>query len=97
MTSMINRVFDNNYIYFRCEGVLGTTTSQTTKTVANLLSDTNIPHFGISATMPSLSNKTVYPTFYRTVPSDLTQSKVNVDLCYIELGSMGKILILSKN
>ncbi|XP_070192200.1 uncharacterized protein [Littorina saxatilis] len=61
-------------------GVLGTTTSQTTTRVASLLADTGIPHFGISATLSFLSDNTTYPTFFRTVPSDLTQSKVLVDL-----------------
>ena len=58
-------------------GVLGTTTSRTTTRVASLLAHTRIPHFGISATVSGLSDSKLYPTFFRTVPSDLTQSKVS--------------------
>lgn len=61
-------------------GVLGTSLSRTTTRVANLLADTNVPNFGVSATLSSLSDSAMYPTFFRTVPSDLTQSKVLVGL-----------------
>ncbi|XP_076469617.1 uncharacterized protein LOC143299956 [Babylonia areolata] len=61
-------------------GILGTTTSHTTSFVARLLATTQIPHFGTSATVSTLSDKVTFPTFFRTVPSDLTQSKVLLDL-----------------
>ena len=64
-------------------GVLGTTTSHTTTRVASLLADTRIPLFGISATVSVLSDSKVYPTFFRTVPSDLTQSKVGERLALL--------------
>nr|KAG5711388.1 hypothetical protein BaRGS_006085 [Batillaria attramentaria] len=61
-------------------GVLGTSLSRTTTTVASLLAETNIAIYGISATLSSLSDTEKYPNYFRTIPSDLTQSKVLVEL-----------------
>ena len=39
-----------------------------------------IPQVGFSATAPSLSNTTVYPTFSRVVPSDVSQGQLLAEL-----------------
>lgn len=39
-----------------------------------------IPQVGFSATAPSLSNSTVYPTFSRVVPSDVSQGQLLAEL-----------------
>ncbi|CAG5118419.1 unnamed protein product, partial [Candidula unifasciata] len=61
-------------------GVIGTSISETTTTVANILEPAFIPVLGPSATIPVLSNKTQYPHFVRVVPSDFKQIQVIVQL-----------------
>ncbi|XP_041348304.1 uncharacterized protein LOC121367917 [Gigantopelta aegis] len=61
-------------------GIIGTTVSQSTTAVADMLSTSRIPMIGVSATTPDLSNKTLYPNYIRTVPSDAIQSKVILDI-----------------
>ncbi|KAH9492976.1 hypothetical protein Btru_022802, partial [Bulinus truncatus] len=61
-------------------GVIGTSISQTTTVVADMMSLTNVPVVGISATLPELSDKTKYPAFVRAVPSDLRLAQVIIEL-----------------
>ncbi|XP_059161752.1 uncharacterized protein LOC131944892 [Physella acuta] len=61
-------------------GIIGTTISQTTTVVSQVLNYTDTPVVGISATLGELSNKSVYKNFVRTVPSDLKQAKVIIEL-----------------
>ncbi|KAK6176864.1 hypothetical protein SNE40_015081 [Patella caerulea] len=61
-------------------GIIGTSTSQTTSSISRLLEHTKIPVVGIAATLPELSNKTLYPNFVRAIPSDTIQSKVILDM-----------------
>ncbi|KAI8772001.1 metabotropic glutamate receptor, partial [Biomphalaria glabrata] len=61
-------------------GVIGTSISQTTTVVADIMAPTKVPLVGISATLPELSNKTKYPVFVRTVPSDLKLAQVIIEL-----------------
>ena len=57
-------------------GIIGTTRSQTTTMVTEVTRATNIPVVGISATLAELSDKSKYPGFVRTVPSDNLQAEV---------------------
>ncbi|XP_050414720.1 uncharacterized protein LOC126828782 [Patella vulgata] len=61
-------------------GIIGTSISQTTSSISRLLEHTKIPVVGIAATLPELSNKTLYPNFVRAIPSDTIQSKVILDM-----------------
>lgn len=63
-------------ILIHAVGVIGTSISQTTTVVADIMAPTKVPLVGISATLPELSNKTKYPVFVRTVPSDLKLAQV---------------------
>ncbi|XP_005105500.2 uncharacterized protein LOC101856598 [Aplysia californica] len=61
-------------------GVLGTSVSQTTTILADILKSTHVPVLGISATLPELGDKSKYPGFLRTVPSDLKQAQTIIEL-----------------
>jgi hypothetical protein len=47
--------------------------------VQNLLQLFDIPHIGYSATVADLSNKKMYKTFLRVVPSDYLQVRSMID------------------
>ncbi len=61
-------------------GVIGSESSKTTISIANLLTPFNIPMVSYLATAPALSNKFKYPDFYRTVPTDSFQARVIMEL-----------------
>ncbi|CAL1544019.1 unnamed protein product [Lymnaea stagnalis] len=61
-------------------GVIGTSSSQTTTVVVDMMKQTNVPIVGVSATLPELSNKTRYPAFVRTIPSDFKQAQVIIEI-----------------
>ena len=51
-------------------GIVGPEISREAHLIANFGGTTDIPVVSYAATDPDLSNRNVYPTFYRTVPSD---------------------------
>uniref|UniRef100_A0A3Q3MJ54 Extracellular calcium-sensing receptor-like n=1 Tax=Mastacembelus armatus TaxID=205130 RepID=A0A3Q3MJ54_9TELE len=55
--------------------VIGDTTSTSTIGIARTLGPFHIPVISHSATCSCLSNRRDYPSFFRTIPSDLYQSK----------------------
>ncbi|XP_064605398.1 uncharacterized protein LOC135470406 [Liolophura sinensis] len=57
-------------------GIIDTSTSQTVKEVAKLAQGSHLPVISSAATAAGLGNNTLYPSFYRTVPSDTEQTKV---------------------
>ncbi|KAK7905212.1 hypothetical protein WMY93_017819 [Mugilogobius chulae] len=65
----------------RCErlstvhAVIGETTSTSTIGIARTMGPFHIPVISHSATCACLSNRRDYPSFFRTIPSDLYQSK----------------------
>ncbi|RUS75967.1 hypothetical protein EGW08_016274, partial [Elysia chlorotica] len=61
-------------------GIIGTTRSQTTTMVTRVARSTNIPVVGLAATLAELSDKTKYPGFVRTMPSDVLQAQAIIDL-----------------
>ncbi|XP_025107304.1 uncharacterized protein LOC112572022 [Pomacea canaliculata] len=82
LVSEVLNIHPNNCVLARppLAGVIGTSISPTTTRIASLLADTHVPQFGVSATLPELSYSSLYPSFFRTVPSDLMQSKVLVQM-----------------
>ncbi|EDO42746.1 predicted protein, partial [Nematostella vectensis] len=71
-----------------CEGrgmplvgaVIGGAASPISLNIANVLSVNDIPQISYSSTSVLLSNKDVYPSFLRTIPSDTYQAKAIADL-----------------
>ncbi|XP_066285588.1 extracellular calcium-sensing receptor-like isoform X2 [Branchiostoma lanceolatum] len=61
-------------------GVVGPTSSDITISVANLLGLFDIPMISYAATSTRLSNKSQFPNFLRTVPSDFEQPKVMAEV-----------------
>ncbi len=61
-------------------GVVGGSYSSVSMQVANLLRLFGIPQVSPASTSPSLSDKTRYDLFARTVPPDTYQAKVLVDI-----------------
>uniref|UniRef100_A0A3Q2QVU5 Olfactory receptor C family, j1 n=1 Tax=Fundulus heteroclitus TaxID=8078 RepID=A0A3Q2QVU5_FUNHE len=55
--------------------VIGDTTSTSTIGIARTLGPFNIPVISHSATCACLSDRKIYPSFFRTIPSDIHQSK----------------------
>ncbi|XP_075956624.1 extracellular calcium-sensing receptor-like [Anarhichas minor] len=55
--------------------VIGETTSTSTIGIARTMGPFNIPVISHSATCACLSNRRDYPSFFRTIPSDIHQSK----------------------
>ena len=62
-------------------GVVGASSSEVSKTVANFLRVFEIPQISYDSTSISLSNKDIYSYFLRTVPPDSFQAQAMVDLC----------------
>jgi hypothetical protein len=62
------------------EGYVASSASDTTISVAEVLTPLRITQVGYAATSTELSNKAVYPYFLRTVPSDAKQVKAMVRL-----------------
>ncbi|XP_028413411.1 extracellular calcium-sensing receptor-like [Dendronephthya gigantea] len=56
--------------------VIGAGKSELSITVNDILSTYNIPQVGYASTSKILSNKYRFPTFSRTVPTDISQAKV---------------------
>jgi len=63
---------------FCFSGFIGPLYSAIALRVGRYLNDTKIPMITPSATIPKLSDKTMYSTVFRTATSDLTQSKVRI-------------------
>ena len=61
-------------------GVIGPFTSDVSIAVAPLLRVFGIPQISYGSTSVDLSNKEVYPTFFRTVPPDSFQAEAIVDI-----------------
>lgn len=60
--------------------VVGGASSSISTSVSTVFSTDNIPQISYSSTSPTLSNKDVYRTFFRTIPSDLYQAKAIADI-----------------
>ena len=60
--------------------LIGGAGSKISRTVSYILGVDNIPQISYSSTSPSLSNKLYFPSFLRTIPSDLMQAEVMADL-----------------
>lgn len=60
--------------------VVGGATSGISTTVSTVLSADNIPQISYSSTSPSLSDKTKYRNFMRTIPSDVYQAEAIADI-----------------
>ncbi len=60
--------------------VVGPGGSSVSTNVQNLLQLFDIPHVGYSASIAELSNKQLYKTFLRVVPSDYLQVKAMIDI-----------------
>ncbi|XP_078617591.1 extracellular calcium-sensing receptor-like [Branchiostoma floridae x Branchiostoma japonicum] len=61
-------------------GIVGPTSSDKAISVANLLGLFDIPMISYAATSKTLSNKSQFPNFLRTVPSDFEQPKVMAEV-----------------
>lgn len=73
--------------YCRCtekrtqiSAVIGAASSTTSASVANVLGVDDTPQISYSSTSVELSNKNVYPSFFRTIPSDIYQARALADL-----------------
>lgn len=60
--------------------VVGGASSSISTTVSPLFSIDNIPQISYSSTSPALSNKDIYTTFFRTIPSDVYQAEAIADI-----------------
>lgn len=60
--------------------LIGGAGSKISRTVSYILGIDNIPQISYSSTSPSLSDKLYFPSFLRTIPSDLMQAEVMADL-----------------
>ena len=60
--------------------VVGGASSRISTTVSTLFSADNIPQISYSSTSPTLSDKDIYRTFFRTIPSDLYQANAIADI-----------------
>lgn len=57
-------------------GIVGPTTSSKSVYANEILSFTNLPMISYAATSPILSDKNLYPNFFRTVPPDTLQARL---------------------
>ena len=64
----------------RVTAIIGGAGSKISRTVSYILGVDNIPQISYSSTSPSLSDKLYFPSFLRTIPSDLMQAEVMADL-----------------
>ena len=60
--------------------VVGGASSSISTMVSPLFSTDNIPQISYSSTSPALSNKNIYSTFFRTIPSDVYQAEAIADI-----------------
>ena len=60
--------------------VVGGASSRISTTVSTVFSTDNIPQISYSSTSPTLSDKNVYATFFRTIPSDVYQAEAIADI-----------------
>lgn len=60
--------------------VVGGASSSISAAVSPLFSADNIPQISYSSTSPSLSDKTLYQSFLRTIPSDVYQAEAIADM-----------------
>ena len=60
--------------------VIGDAGSKISKAVGYIVGVEDIPQISYSSTSPSLSDKTKFPSFLRTIPPDYVQAQVMVDL-----------------
>ncbi|KAL2912512.1 hypothetical protein HK105_208001 [Polyrhizophydium stewartii] len=60
--------------------IIGTQASSFTKSTSIISATSNIPQCDGAATSPDLSDKTVYSTFFRTIPSDRLQGRAIFNL-----------------
>ena len=60
--------------------VVGGASSSISTTLSPLFSTDNIPQISYSSTSPALSNKAIYSTFFRTIPSDVYQAEAIADI-----------------
>lgn len=60
--------------------LIGTTSSRTSAPIASLLQLEMIPMISYKATSRTLGNKKLYPSFMRTIPSDVNQVQVMADV-----------------
>ena len=63
-------------------GLVGSTYSSISKASSILSAAFNVPQCDGSSTSPELSNKNIYPLFFRTCPSDELQGKAIFDYIY---------------
>ena len=61
-------------------GVVGATVSDVSATVARLLRLFNVPQISFASTADTLSDKTIFDYFLRTVPPDSLQAKAIADI-----------------
>ncbi|XP_043683576.1 metabotropic glutamate receptor 2-like isoform X2 [Vespula pensylvanica] len=60
--------------------VLADQSSSVTIQVASMLKLFSVPQISYMATSPALSNKKIYPHFFRTIPSDLNQAHAMLEI-----------------
>ncbi|KAK3786184.1 hypothetical protein RRG08_050657 [Elysia crispata] len=70
----------NQQMVIPIAGIIGTTRSQTTTMVTRVARSTNLPVVGLAATLAELSDKSKYPGFVRTTPSDHVQAQAMLEL-----------------
>lgn len=62
--------------------VIGAVRSACTGPLASALGEANIPQISFASTAPALSNRTLFPAFFRIPPSDHHQGNLLAKLCF---------------
>ena len=83
----------SNYV-LSVTGMIGPSRSATAVRVASLLRDVSLPIISYSATSSILSDKNLYPNFFRTAVSDTQQMSVRMALAYFSMKSLIFIVLL---